>query len=223
MAKSYGQYCGLAHALDVLGGRWTLLIVRELITGPKRYKDLLDSLAGIGTNLLADRLHFLEEEGLIEKHKLPPPASSQVYVLTDRGFELEGVLLELVRWGHGSMGMPVAGELHRPHWNILALKAVFDPEKTRGVHAEYEYQIGDDVFHARVDDGRLETGQGHVRHPDFIMRADTDTFVRLISGAQDIDDALSAGTVIIEGDMQAFAASNSYFDLSVLQKTTDTR
>ena len=101
MAKrSYGQYCGLAHALDLIGERWSLLLIRELMTGPKRYKDLLKRLPGIGTNLLAQRLKFQEEQGILERRHLPPPASTDAYVLTDLGRSLHPVLQSICRWAN---------------------------------------------------------------------------------------------------------------------------
>src|SRR3712207_3261653 len=97
--RSYDQFCGLAKALDVLGERWTLLVVRELLLGPKRYSDLLEGLPGIGTNLLAARLKALEASGLVGRRRLPPPAASNVYELTERGRALEPAIFELIRWG----------------------------------------------------------------------------------------------------------------------------
>lgn len=219
MSKTYGQYCGLARALDLLGGRWTLLIVRELMTGPKRYKDLLRSLPGIGTNLLADRLKFLEEHDVIERRVLPPPASTEAYDLTENGRSLEPLLLEFVRWGHRVMGAPTEGQFHRAHWNILAMKAVFDREKARGIRAEYEYQIDDDNFHARIDDGELWTNQGPGLNPDFVLKTDTDTFVAVISGQLSLQDAIESGRLLVEGSEEALKQSAELFDLSSLQGT----
>ena len=102
--RSYGQYCGLAHALDLVGERWSLLVIRELMTGPKRYKDLLKRLPGIGTNLLAKRLKFLEEQSILMRRILPPPASTEAYDLTEFGRELEPVLIGLAQWGRGITG-----------------------------------------------------------------------------------------------------------------------
>src|SRR5215217_7201539 len=114
--RSYRQYCAMARALDVLGERWTLLIVRELLTGPKRFKDLLGGLPGIGTNLLAGRLKELEGEGLLRRTTLPPPAGSAVYELTGRGRDLEPVLMGLARWGVDLLGEPRPGEAFKPAW-----------------------------------------------------------------------------------------------------------
>ena len=104
MAKKYDQYCPMAHALEMVGERWTLLVVRELLHGPKRYTDLADRLPGIGTNILAARLRDLEAGGVVAKRTLPPPAASKVYELTEYGVELKPVMRELARWGARSLG-----------------------------------------------------------------------------------------------------------------------
>jgi DNA-binding HxlR family transcriptional regulator/putative sterol carrier protein len=194
--------------------------VRELMTGPKRYKDLLSSLSGIGTNLLAERLKFMEEEEIVQRRMLPPPASTEAYDLTDRGRELEPVLLELVRWGHGIMGKPGKQDVHRAHWNILAMKAVFDSERARGMRAEYEYRIDGTVFHARVEEGRLMTGLGPTMNPDFVLETDTETFVAVISGETTLQEAIDSGRLSVDGDLDALRQSADVFDLSRLQKRT---
>ena len=136
--RNYGQYCGLAHALDLIGERWSLLVIRELMTGPKRYKDLLKQLPGIGTNLLAKRLKFLEEQGILMRRTLPPPASTEAYDLTDFGRELEPVLIGLARWGYQTIPRPGKDTVHFPDWSVLAMKAVFRAERAAGVQDEYE-------------------------------------------------------------------------------------
>src|SRR5438270_8716701 len=104
--RSYDQYCAVARGLDVIGDRWTLLLVRDLLLGPKRYKDLLEGLPGIGTNLLAARLKELEAAGIVRRGVLPPPAGSSVYELTDKGQALEPAILALGRWGAQFLGVP---------------------------------------------------------------------------------------------------------------------
>src|SRR5918997_566704 len=121
--RSYAQYCGLARALDVLGERWTLLAIRELLLGPKRFSDLLAGLSGIGPNVLSTRLRTLEAEGLVTKRRLPPPAASTVYELTGRGRELEPAVVELARWGVGLLGPPAEDDRYRPGWLALSLRA----------------------------------------------------------------------------------------------------
>lgn len=126
VVKRYDQYCPVAHALGLVGERWTLLVVRELAHGPKRYTDLVDHLPGIGTNILADRLKALEAAGVVEKKRLPPPAASTVYELTPYGNGLRPVLHELARWGARSLGPPPLDALEEG-WLVEALDLASSP------------------------------------------------------------------------------------------------
>src|SRR5438876_7668129 len=132
MAKHYDQYCPVAHALDVVGDRWALLVVRELIQGPKRYTDLAEGLPGIGTNILAARLRDLEAAGVVTKRTLPPPAASTVYELTEYGAGLKEALYALARWGARTIGPPAPGDELYPEWGMNALPALFNAEEARG-------------------------------------------------------------------------------------------
>src|SRR5918912_4465730 len=127
-SRTYDQFCGIARALDLVGERWALLVVRDLILGPKRFTDLRRGLDGMGTSVLAARLKELERGGVIRRRTLPPPAASTVYELTDYGRALEGPLLALGRWGATSMGPRQDGQLLRSEWLGVALKAFFPPE-----------------------------------------------------------------------------------------------
>ena len=211
--RSYRQYCAIARALDVLGERWTLLIVRELLTGPKRFKDLLDGLPGVGTNLLAARLKELEGEGLLRRTTLPPPAGSAVYQLTDRGRDLEPVLMGLARWGVDLLGEPRPGEAFRPVWAVQAMKATFRPEAARWVRETYEFRVGGDVFHVRVDDGVSEPEYGPAFEPDLVVATDPATFLSLVSGRLEMSDAIEAGRLEVEGDSEALTRVGEIFDL----------
>src|SRR5947208_14165031 len=123
--RSYSQFCPLARSLDILGERWTLLIVRNLLVGPQRYKDLLDGLPGIGTNLLAARLKDLEKEGIIRRRSLPPPAGSTVYELTERGWGLEEPIHVLGRWGIWTIRRDSPEDAFRPRWGGAGLGIIF--------------------------------------------------------------------------------------------------
>lgn len=201
--RTYGQFEGLARGLDLVGERWTLLIVRELLLGPKRYKDLLDGLPGIGTNLLAARLKMLKEHGLVEVKTLPPPAGSAVYALTERGRKLEEPLIALARWGMQFMEEPGESEVLRPGWGVLAMRATFQPEAARGVRETYELRIGADVFHIEVDDGTMEARQGAASRPDLILETDLETFLAI--GAHQLSpiEAVVSGRARVEGDLEA--------------------
>lgn len=217
--RSYNQYCGLAHALDVLGERWSLLIIRELLTGPKRYKDLQKHLTGIGTNLLAQRLKLLEEEGIIERRLLPPPASTEAYGLTERGQALEPALIELARWGLGSIGKPDPDDTYSGHWSILAMKAVFRPERAAEVRATYEFRVGEDVFYARVENSTLITSQGSAPSPDVVMATDLDTYLAVVAGDMTTEEAMQEELMVVEGDLKAWQQCGDFLDLSPLRQS----
>ncbi len=199
--RQYRQYCASARALDVVGERWTLLLVRELLTGPKRNKDLLENLPGIGTNLLAARLRQLEADGLLVKTQLPPPAGSTVYELTPLGQELEPVVMALARWGQNLLGPPADDDVIRPSWAVLGMKALFRPELARGLDETYELRIDGDVFHVSVADQNVEAAQGPATDPDLVVLSDVDTFMDVISGTLSAAEAVAAGTEIAVGDL----------------------
>ena len=151
MSKRYDQYCPVAHALGLVGERWALLIVRELLHGPQRYTDLTASLPGIGTNILAARLKDLEACGIVAKRRLPPPAASQVYELTEYGLALKPVIRELAVWGIQSLGPPSFDEPPAAHWLEDALDTVFAPVAPEG---SFEFHVGDDVASIVAGEGR---------------------------------------------------------------------
>lgn len=165
-------YCPIAHSLGVVGERWSLLVVRELMQGPKRYTDLVDGLPGIGTNILASRLKDLEAGGIVEKRKLPPPAASTVYELTQCGHDLRAVLHELARWGARTLGPPPAGAL-RPGWLKNALEIALSPVVTEGSIA---FRVG--AEEATVVDG--ESRPGVVADADVLVETDETGFYHLL-------------------------------------------
>jgi DNA-binding HxlR family transcriptional regulator len=165
MRKRYEQYCPVAHALDLIGERWALLVVRELLHGPKRYTDLAEHLPGIGTNILASRLRDLEACGIVAKRMLPPPAASRVYELTDYGRELRTVMRELALWGARSLGPPTDEDELFPGWLENAVDTVLGPIAPRG---RFEFRVGDEV--ASLVDG--EAQQGSIEDPDVVVEGD---------------------------------------------------
>jgi DNA-binding HxlR family transcriptional regulator/putative sterol carrier protein len=210
--RTYNQYCATAHALDLIGERWTLLIVRELLTGPKRFRDLLDSLAGIGTGLLASRLKFLQGEGLVEHVTLPPPAGTPAYALTEAGAELEPAVMALSRWGmKWALGERREDEHFRPGWAVLGMQAIFDPEAARDVEAVFEFRVGGDVFHIRVERGEIESVHGHAQRPDATIEAGEEAFLELAAGRLRLGDAVRAGAVSLAGDRAALRSLRSMF------------
>jgi DNA-binding HxlR family transcriptional regulator len=204
MAKRFEQYCPVAHALCLVGERWALLIVRDLLHGPKRYTDLLEGLPGIGTNILAARLRGLEEAGIVSKRRLPPPAASTVYELTEYGTELEEVFYALARWGARSLGPPGPEDELYPEWGLNAIAALFSPEAARGLTETYVLNIGGDVFSVRLDNGHMHAEMGAAEDADLVVETDMDTFFRLVSGELTPRMALKRGFVKVEGDRAAF-------------------
>ncbi len=176
MSRRYDQYCPIAHALGAVGERWTLLVVRDLMNGPKRYTDLAASLPKIGTNILAARLKELEESGLVEKRKLPPPAASTVYELTAYGHELRPVLHELARWGARSLGPPPLDALEEG-WLVGALDIALSPLAVPGKLA---FRIG--AEEASLVDGLSVAGI--VEDPDVLVESDAIGFYHLVVNRQ---------------------------------------
>jgi DNA-binding HxlR family transcriptional regulator len=172
MAKRYDQYCAIAHALELVGERWSLLIVRELLTGPKRYTDLSGSLPRIGTNVLAARLKELEAGGILTKRRLPPPTPAQVYELTPYGESLRPVMRELALWGIRSLGAPEDDDEFAPGWLQGALDTVFAPMAPDG---SFEFRIGDEV--ASLVDGQARAGAAE--QPDVVVESDRRSFYYL--------------------------------------------
>ncbi len=195
MAKRFDQYCPVAHALCLVGERWSLLVVRELLHGPKRYTDLVDGLPGIGTNILATRLRDLEEAGVARKRKLPPPAASSVYELTEYGAGLEEAVHALARWGARSLGPPGPDDELYPEWGVNALPALFDPEAARGLSETYVLRIGADVFSAHLEEGHLRAEQGATEEADLDAAMDMETFFALASGELEPRTALTEGRI----------------------------
>jgi DNA-binding HxlR family transcriptional regulator len=165
MRKRYDAYCPVAHALGLVGERWALLVVLELMHGPKRYTDLVDALPGIGTNILADRLRDLEAGGIVSRRKLPPPAASRVYDLTEYGRGLKPAIRELALWGARSLGPPTDADELFPGWLSNALDTVLAPVAPPG---RFEFRVGDEV--ASLVDGEAQAGP--IEQPDVVVEGD---------------------------------------------------
>jgi DNA-binding HxlR family transcriptional regulator len=199
--RSYGDPCGIARALDLVGERWALLVVRELLLGPKRFTDLRTGLPGASPNVLSQRLRELEQAGIVQRRKLGPPAGIWVYGLTDWGLQLEPVVLDLARWGSRSRSVPAA-ELSVDAL-MLALKTTFDPHAADGLRAIYELRLGEERFRVEVADGRIDVSHGTADHPDATIEADTATLRSLVFGGRQLADVVPAGGLMVEGDRQA--------------------
>jgi DNA-binding HxlR family transcriptional regulator len=196
--RTYGSYCGIAYALELVGERWALLVVRDLILSPKRFTDLRRGLPRIPSNVLSARLKELEEAGIVRRRLLPRPQTGVVYELTEFGRELEDVVLSLGLWGARTLAEPRPEDTVNPDSIMLALRATFRPEAARGLRASYELRLGEIVFHARVDKGSLEVAEGPLPDADLIL--ETDLALRLLmSGELSPRDAVKSGKVRIVG------------------------
>jgi DNA-binding HxlR family transcriptional regulator len=201
--RSYGDPCGIARALDLVGERWALLVVRELLLGPKRFTDLRAGLPGASPNVLSQRLRELERAAVVRRRKLGPPAASWVYELTDWGLELESVVLGLGRWGSRAPQTSTA-ELGVDAL-MLALKTRFDPGAAGDLHATYELRLGDERFRAVVGGGRLELARGGADHPHATIETDAATLRGLVVGGRQLADARRSGDLRLDGDQRAVA------------------
>ncbi len=200
-ARSYGQFCGLARALDAVGDRWSLLIVRELLPGPMRYSELIGSLGGIATNLLADRLRSLEANGVVERRL--GETGGVTYALTSWGNELREAIEALVRWSTPLMVSGRDADSFQPRWLAVALPALL-----RGRTAKPPSELGIEVpglfLTLRIDEDGPHVTVEPERRPDTILEADPDVVLGLAAGALTVDHALSGAT--IRGDRRVLAA-----------------
>jgi DNA-binding HxlR family transcriptional regulator len=196
--RTYGDSCGIARALDRIGDRWALLVVRELTLGPKRFTDLRAGLPGVGPDVLAQRLRDLEAAGVVRRATLPPPAASRVYELTDWGSELEPVLLALGQWGSRAQ-LPGDPPPLSPDALALALETTYAPTSTPTA-ASYQLNLGEHAFVVRVGARGIDVRRGEARDP--ILRIDTDpgTLSALLWHGRPSARALADGVLAVEGD-----------------------
>jgi DNA-binding HxlR family transcriptional regulator len=199
--RSYDDGCAAAHALDLIGERWALLVVRESLLGPKLFTDLRAGVPNARPNVLCQRLRELER--VASRRKLPPQAASRVYELTPWGEELEAVIVSLGRWGARSPWRPREAGLGVDSL-ILSFWTMFDARAAEGLEASYAFRLGEDYFRAVVDDGRFEIVRGGVERPDAIVEVDDASVLRvLVYKGRDLAEALGFGDVRIEGDREA--------------------
>jgi DNA-binding HxlR family transcriptional regulator len=210
--RTYDDGCAAAHALDLVGERWALLVVRELLLGPKRFTDLRAGLPNASPNVLAERLRGLEEAGIVRRRRLPPPAASKVYELTDWGEELEPVIIRLGRWGARSPSKRDDEPLGVDSL-ILSFRTMFDPGAAEGLEAGYELRMGEDCFLAEVGGGSFEIERGSAERPDATIEADSNTLAGLVYNGRPLAEALRSGDVKIEGDEAAVERFLTLFPL----------
>jgi DNA-binding HxlR family transcriptional regulator len=201
--RSYNDPCAIARGLNLVGERWALLVVRELLLGPKRFTDLHRGLPSASQNVLSQRLRELEHDGVIRRRKLGPPAAAWVYELTEWGYDLEPVLGHLGRWGSRA---PVTSTAESSADSlILAMRDLFVSDLAGGLRGSYELRLGDDHFHAEVADGRIELVRGSAARPDAVVETDVATLWALVLGDRRFDDAMRSGDLEVEGDRPAMA------------------
>lgn len=210
--RTYDDACAAAHALDLVGERWALLVVRELLLGPKRFTDLRAGLPHASPDVLARRLRELEGAGVVRRRKLPPPAASRVYELTEWGEELEPVIIRLGRWGARSPSRPRDAELGVDSL-ILSFRTMFDASAAEGLEASYELRLGEGRFRAEVADGRFEVERGSADRPDAIIESNAGTLAALVYEGRDLEEAMGSGDLKLEGDELAVARFLTLFPL----------
>ncbi|HET8648997.1 MAG TPA: winged helix-turn-helix transcriptional regulator [Gemmatimonadales bacterium] len=196
--RTYGQFCGLVRALEIVGERWALVIVRDLLVGPRRYTDLKRGLPRIPTNILANRLRDLEEAGVVRRRLEERPGGAVVYELTERGQGLERSVMELGKWGAQLLTEPGPGEIITEDSMVMALRTIFRPQAARGVTASYELRLGAVTLHAQIQKGRLEVAGGPLPGADLVITAGPQ-LRELLAGEITPAQALRRGVVRIEG------------------------
>jgi DNA-binding HxlR family transcriptional regulator/putative sterol carrier protein len=201
--RTYGDGCAIARGLDLVGERWALLVVRELLLGPKRYTDLRGGLPNASPNVLSQRLGDLERAGVVRRRKLPPPAGSRVYELTDWGRELEDTVMSLGRWAARSPEPPPRDAPIGVDSIILALRARFDSGAAHGLRAAYELRLGEDRFRIEVADDAIELARGDAHQADATIDTDPGTLNAVLWGDRSLAGAQRSGRMTIEGDKAA--------------------
>ena len=198
--RSYKQYCAMAKALDVIGKRWTLLIVREMLAcGPRRYTDLLNGLPGVATNLLADRLRELEQAGVVRREEAPPPIATTLFHLTNRGKELAPVIQELGRWGAAFVAERAEDDEFRSHWLALPFQHHLGDRTPDRPPITIEVRTGDQPMVIETVEGTVRTRAGRAEHPDAVLTGPPELIMAVLTGNLDLADARARG-LEFEGD-----------------------
>ena len=210
--RSYNQWCSLAKALDVIGERWSLLVVRELLDGPKRYTDLREGIPGISTDVLAARLKDLEDDGIVERRTLPPPAASKVYELTEMGLGLGPAMAALPKWGSQLLGPKSDDEEFRPHWLVMGLRGMLRADRAADVTLDVEFDLlSGDAVRVHVDGGQLTYVAEPTTPPHVVVHADLSTLSAVADGSLPVAAATADGRFAIEGDTDAVIAFQRLF------------
>jgi DNA-binding HxlR family transcriptional regulator/putative sterol carrier protein len=210
--RKYDQGCAVAHALDLVGERWALLVVRDLLLGPKRFTDLLAGLPGASPDVLTQRLRELTEAGVLQRRRLSPPAASWVYELTPWGADLAPVVVGLAQWASRSPGMPYDAPLGTDSL-MLSLNALFDRTAAADLRATIALHLGDERFGVRIADGELAVTRGAVDNPDTTLETDQTTLLSLLRTNRPLDAALAGGDLRLTGDRSVAERFRTLFPL----------
>ncbi len=196
--RRYEDACGTAHALDLVGERWALLVMRELLLGPKRFSDLKADLPGISANVLTQRLEGLEASGVLLRRRLPPPAPAQVYELTPWGYESEPIMAALGRWAARSPGhdptLPIS-----PVSILISFRTMFDPVRAAGLAAAIGFRFGAETFLARIADGTIAVARDDLHDAQVVFEGSAPTLAAAVYGGQ-LDSVEAAGSLVVSGD-----------------------
>ncbi|RSN20373.1 transcriptional regulator [Amycolatopsis sp. WAC 04169] len=221
-SRTYGQFCGLARALEIIGERWSLLIVRDLVLGPKRFTELQAGLPKIPASTLSARLNELEQSGVLRRRLLPQLDAAVVYELTEYGSELDQIVLDLGLWGARSLGQPAAEDVFTLDSAILSLYTTFRSEKAKGVQVTYELRYpGEMVLHAIVEDGALKVAEGAHPGADAVIEPLGPFIKDLLSGDLAAADATRTGKIRIEGDFEYLELFTELFHIPAAPKISD--
>lgn len=195
--RKYDDGCAVAHGLDLIGERWALLVVRDLLLGPKRFTDLRAGMPGASADMLTQRLRELLETGIVQRRKLPPPAGSWVYELTDWGAELEPIVTQLSRWSSRSPTLRKDADIGVDSL-VLALRALFDPQAAQGLRATFALRLGENHFRIQIADSRLTLARGEPDQADATIDTDPGTLSALLWKNRRLADAVRAGDLTLD-------------------------
>jgi DNA-binding HxlR family transcriptional regulator/putative sterol carrier protein len=199
MTKDYGQYCGLARALEIVGARWTLLILRDLMVGPKRFSELQEGLHGIPTNILSSRLRELEDGGIVQRTLLSRPPGAVAYELTRYGHELEDPLIRLGMWGAKSLGPPTPDHFFNTAALSIALQGRFHPEKAQGLKAIFELRLNGPPLYVSVEQGEASFATESNSSPDATLECHAEVLAELLAGYTSVDEAIASERLQVTG------------------------
>jgi DNA-binding HxlR family transcriptional regulator len=210
--RRYDDACAAAHGMDLIGERWSMPIIRELLMGPRRFSDLKASLRTISANILTQRLEGLEWAGILGRRKLPPPASVQVYELTPWGYEAAPIFQALGRWAVRSPRHDPARPFS-PVSLMLSLRTMFRPEAAGGVRARLQLRMGEESFFWTLADGQVQIGRGEIEEPDAVLTGAPTAIASIVYGGRPLDDAIAAGDLTAQGDRGLIGRLPAFFPL----------